>query len=341
MRAGTGTDTFTETLASELQKRELRAEIAWLPLRAEYAPWTVPAPKPPQWATVVHVNTWLHPRFVPTSLPLVATLHHSVHHPDLEPYKGWLRSRYHRFWIRRVERAIMRRADRVVAVSRFAADTGRATLLERPIDVIENGVDTARFCPPPERPSGHPFRLLYVGSWMARKGVDLLAPIMQELGAGFELHFTGGAAARDGGAEAPANMHNIGRLNGKEAVVTAMQGADAFLFPSRGEGLPLSVLEAMACGLPVIAADGPSLVHVVDDGVTGILCPQDDVAAFAGAARKLAFEPALAARMSSGARQRVLSRFSIDRMVDEYRAIYEACIDGTGRRAGTASQPPG
>lgn len=93
VRTGTGTDVFTERLVEGLRKRGIRAEITWLPLRAEYLPWTIAIPKPPKWATLVHVNTWLHHRFLPKSLPVnVATLHHSVHDPKLQPYKGLLRA---------------------------------------------------------------------------------------------------------------------------------------------------------------------------------------------------------------------------------------------------------
>lgn len=326
VRCGTGADVFTETLAGQLKKRGIRTEITWLPHRAEYAPWTVPVPRPPDWANIVHVNTWLHPRFIPRHLAVVATLHHSIHHPALEPYKGWLRSAYHRYWIRRIERSTMQRADGVVAVSRFAADTARRAVLDRAMDVIHNGVDLQQFKPLPKRQSHRPFRLLYVGSWMARKGVDLLAPIMRELGAGFELRYTGGAAPDRHKSQMPANMHDIGRLKGEEAVARAMQDADALLFPSRSEGLPLSVLEAMSCGLPVIATRGSSLTEVVENGLTGILCAQDDVRAFSAAVRRLADQPKLAMVMGQAARTTSQHRFGIDVMVDAYLAAYRSCL---------------
>ena len=81
VRTGTGTDVFTERLVAGLIARGIRAEITWLPLRAEYAPWSVAIPQPPAWATVCHINTWLHPRFIPARLPVVATLHHAIHDP--------------------------------------------------------------------------------------------------------------------------------------------------------------------------------------------------------------------------------------------------------------------
>lgn len=333
VRTGTGTDVSTKRLAAGLRERGLRAEITWLPLRAEYAPWTVPVPKPPAWANLAYVNTWLHSRFLPKDLPIVAGLRHSVHDPVARPYKGAARAAYHRRWIAPNERRVMRRAARVIAVSHFAADTGRKTLVDVPIDVIYNGIDTTLFRPGTrQRQPGKPFRLLYVGSWMARKGVDLLAPIMRELGAGFELHYTGGPAATQDKHLMPANMRDIGRLGGEDAVLGAMQNADALLFPSRSEGFGLVAAEAMACGLPVIATRGSSLTEVIEDGVTGTLCPDGDVPAFAAACRSLARDPQTHDRQSRAGRQRVIDRFGYAGMIDGYIAIYEKLLAGACRQ---------
>ncbi|MGY0652267.1 glycosyltransferase family 4 protein [Luteimonas sp. A537] len=327
VRTGTGTDVFTERLVEGLRNRGIQAEISWLPLRAEYAPWTVAVPRPPAWANVAHLNTWLHPRFIPDRLPVVATLHHSIHDPALRPYKGRLRAAYHRWWIAPIERRVLHRAQRAVAVSQFVADMGRQTLSDVPMVVIHNGINTARFHPGHRaRQPGEPFRLLYVGSWMARKGVDLLAPIMGELDDGFELRYTGGSEAAQDLANMPTNMIDIGRLHGDAAVVAAMQNADALLFPSRSEGLPLVVAEAMACGLPVIASHASCLPEIVADGVSGLLCPCDDVAAFAAAVRRLAGDGDLATAMSAAAPEIAKQRFGFETMVDAYRTLYPVAV---------------
>lgn len=322
VRTGTGTDVFTERLVAGLQARGLRAEITWLPLRAEYAPWTVPVPPLPAWATVCHINTWLHPRFIPEQLPVVATLHHAIHDPALRPYKGWLRAMYHKWWIAPIERRVLHRADRVVAVSRFVADMARRTLCDMPMQVIYNGIDTDLFRPGNrERQPGEPFRLLYVGSWMSRKGVDLLAPIMRELGDGFELHYTGGSAAEKDKAGMPHNMHDIGRLSLPQ-VVEAMQNADAFLFPSRSEGFGLVAAEAMACGLPVFATRSASLIEVLAEGRAGILCPPDDVGAFVAAAKALDLDTQGVGRLKQVARAWVVEQFSYDAMIESHIRLY-------------------
>lgn len=323
LRAGTGADVFTVRLVKGLLQRGFRAEITWLPHRAEYVPWTVPVPAPPEWATVAHVNTWLPPRFLPRNLPVVATIHHSMHHPDVRQYKGFVRAAYHRLRIAPNERRVLRRADRVVAVSHFVAGTTKRYLLDVPMDVIYNGVDTDKFRPGNrQHRSGEPFRLLYVGGWKKLKGVDVLASIMRELGESFELRYTGGAAAAVDKKGMPHNMHDIGRLQGEETVIAAMQDADAFLFPSRSEGLPLVVIEAMACGLPVIAAGGSSLVEVVKDEVTGFLCRQDDAVSFATAARCIAADTLRRQSMANAGRTRAISHFSEKGVIDSYGSVY-------------------
>lgn len=281
VRTNTGTDVFTERLVKGLNECGIRAEIAWLPLRAEYMPWSVAAPPPPKWANIVHINTWLHPRFIPKELPVVATIHHAIHHPDALSYKGWLRAAYHKYWIVPIECSAMRRANTVIAVSQFVADTAKKTLVDVPMQVIYNGIDTEIFKPGNRvHQEGEPFRLLYVGSWMARKGVDLLAPIMRELGDKFELYYTGGAAAEKDKANMPANMIDIGRLHGDVTVAEAMQNADALLFPSRSEGFGLVAAEATACGIPVIAMEGSSVTEIITHGLDGYLCKRDDIYSF-------------------------------------------------------------
>lgn len=324
VRTGTGTDVFTERLAAGLQTHGVRAEIHWLPLRAEYAPWTVPVPTPPDWADVVHVNTWLRTRFVPNTLPVVATIHHCVHAAG--PGKGLLRSVYHRAWIAPNERRVLQLARRAVAVSRFVADATRRTLCDVPMRVIGNGIDTRVFHPVAhQRQHGVPFRLLYVGGWKRLKGVDLLAPILRELGPAFELHYTGIGMTDAERAAMPSNTFDLGRLD-RDGVVAAMQQADAFLFPSRSEGFGMVTAEAMACGLPVIATRGSSLPEVIDDGVTGLLCEQDDVQAFARAARRLAGDASLRVRMAQAAREASVRRFDSETMIDAHLDVYRSCL---------------
>lgn len=327
VRTRTGTDVFTERLAEGLRQRGLRAEVTWLPLRAEYAPWTVQAPKPPAWANVVHVNTWLHTRFIPKQLPVVATIHHAIHHPDARAYKGVARSAYHHWWIAPNERRVLHRAQEVIAVSEYVADTTRRTLSDVSMQVIYNGVNTDTFRPGTrQRQFGEPFKLLFVGSWMARKGVDMLAPILRGLGDGFVLYYTGGPSAERHKSQMPENMVDIGRLPDDAAVVANMQGADALLFPSRSEGHPLVAIEAMACGLPVIGMKGSSVGEAVLEGETGLMCPRGDIIAFITAVRQLAADPAYYAALAETARAYAVEQFSLGTMVDAHIQLFRRVI---------------
>lgn len=324
VRTNTGTDIFTERLVEDLHKQGLKTEITWLPLRAEYLPWSVSIPKPPEWANIVHINTWLHSRFLPKNLPTIATLHHSIHDPALRPYKGWLRAAYHKNWIAPNERRVMKRSAQVTAVSQFVADMAKRTLCDVPMQVIYNGIDTEIYKPDENKiKPNQPFRLLYVGAWRKLKGVDLLAPIMRKLGDDFELHYTGGKAAEKDKPSMPKNMHDIGRLSSGE-VITAMQNADAFLFPTRSEGFGLVAIEAIACGLPVITTKGTCLEEIVTTDVLGTLCNPSDISSFIHACR----ERKTMAEMKESfiLYNYIKSRFSKEKTNNEYLDLYQKKI---------------
>lgn len=324
VRTETGTDIFTKRLVEDLKKEGIRAEINWLPRRTEYAPWTVPITKPPEWANIIHINTWLHSRFLPKNLPVVATLHHSIHDPALRPYKGWMRTIYHRWWMAPNERRVLRRANHVTAVSQFVADMAKQTLCDVPMQVIYNGIDTDTFCPGNRvRQPNEPFRLLYVGSWMSRKGVDLLAPIMRELGDGYELYYTGGPEAEKDKKDMPGNMHDLGRLNQKE-VIKAMQVSDAFLFPSRSEGLPLSAIEAMSCGLPVIGMQKTALEEVIKEGINGYICYYNDHKDFA---KKIKQHFQCNKETFSSATQYAKKKFDQNKTTEEFITAYKKALE--------------
>src|SRR5690606_39712964 len=109
----------------------------------------------------------------------------------------------------------------------------RESLCDVPIDVVYNGVDTSNFTPGVSvRDPAQPFRLLYVGSWIPRKGVDLLPHIMRELGDEFELHYTGGADAELDKARMPKNTLDLGKLD-ERRVAECMRSADALILPTR------------------------------------------------------------------------------------------------------------
>jgi len=326
VRTHTGTDVFTERLVEGLNKQGIKAEITWLPLRAEYLPWTVPIPTPPKWATVVHVNTWLHIRFLPKQLPVIATLHHAIHDPELHPRKDMLRAAYHKYWIAPNERRVMQLANQVTAVSQFVAKMAQQTLCNVPIQVIYNSIDTDKYKPSHyHKKPNEPFQLLYVGAWRNLKGVDLLSPIIGKLGDHFKLQYTGGEAAKKDRIDMPPNTDDLGRLT-HEQVIKAMQNADALLFPSRSEGFGLVVTEAMACGLPVVITNGSALTELINHGVTGLLCEKDNIQDFVETIQYLKRNPEKCIEIGKMAREMAIQRFNTDNMLKEYINIYNKIV---------------
>lgn len=326
IRCGSGADVFTQRLADALNELGSRAEITWLPHRAEYAPWSVPAPKAPAWANVVHVNTWLHPRFIPPHLPVVATMHHVVHTPDFAPYRTRAQALYHTLWIKAIEAAVLRRVNAVTAVSHYTAAQVRAVFGRDDVTVIPNGVDTAVFRPGRGRPPHHPFRLLFVGNWSRRKGTDLLTPIMQALGPDFELCMTSGLRDLRDKTPLPTNIRFLGRIPTTEALVRVYQDADALLFPSRLEGFGLVILEAMACGLVVVATRASAIPELVRDNVTGFLCPLDDSAAFVHAITQISKDLHRTKTIRNAAYADVKTRFTQYAMTQHYIQIYNSIL---------------
>ena len=331
VRAGTGTDTFTLRLATALQQRGIRAEITWLPHRAEFAPWMVETPSPPSWANVIHINSWLPSRFIPRDMPVVATVHSCAHDPALTPYKTTAQSLYHRLWVKHQEAATLCRATIATAVSRYAADQAMRIFYRSDIVTIPNWVDTQRFPPDGRQQPHHPFRLLFAGKPRSLKGADLLPTIMRRLGLGFVLYYTGTAEEfQHLAAPLPENMVALGRLQGDAAMATAYLDCDALLFPTRLEGFGLVALEAQSCARPVIATNCSSLPEVVVAGKTGFLCPMDDIAAFAEAARALSNDPVMWHNMGLAGRAHATTNFSEEAAVNHYIETYGQAISLKG-----------
>jgi glycosyltransferase involved in cell wall biosynthesis len=320
IRAGTGADVYTVRLAEGLRRYGMAAEITWFPLRFEAMPFLLRHATPPAGTDIVFANSWNGCAFKRPGLPLVVTVHHSGFDRATRTVQSLAQRAYHRLVVKPYEMRSLRAADVITSVSRFAADSvQRATGIDG-VRVIHNWVDTARFFPlPAQREPGGLFRLLFVGKLSQGKGADLLGAIMRRLGPEFELSVAGRLNKRHV-FDCPANMHVLGWL-AENDLIEAYRQCDAVLFPSRSEGFGYAALEAMACGKPVIASDATALPEVVTNGVTGMLCPVDDVAAFAGACRALAASPERQCRFGTAGRQRALDAFSEAAALPKYMAL--------------------
>ena len=120
-----------------------------------------------------------------------------------------------------------------------------------------------------------------------------------------------------------AGVRELAWFAGERADIPAfLRGLDCFVLPSLAEGISNTILEAMACGLPVVATRVGGNGELVEDGVTGRLVSAADTGAAARAIIAYFNEPAMARRHGKAGRQRVEQRYSLECMVDNYHRLY-------------------
>ncbi|WP_029420349.1 N-acetyl-alpha-D-glucosaminyl L-malate synthase BshA [Alicyclobacillus macrosporangiidus] len=231
-------------------------------------------------------------------------------------------------------------SDAVTAVSRsLAAQTEARFGLERPIHCIHNFVDPHVFRPaelPDLRralaPNGEPI-LLHVSNFRPVKRVaDVLrvfARVRTKVAARLVLVGEGPDAWEVRQlTETLGIAPHVVFLGKQDDVVPLYQVADLFLLPSQQESFGLAALEAMACGVPVIASDAGGIPEVVRDGETGFLRPVGDVEGMAQAAVRVLSDDALHQRLSRQAVARARSAFSMADKVAEYERLYQSLCEG-------------
>jgi L-malate glycosyltransferase len=242
-----------------------------------------------------------------------------------------------------ITRFSLQQSDGVTAVSGYLArETQERFCTECPAEVIHNFVDLERFHPSKfdaarraryacadealfghlsnfrwvKRPQDvvrafhrivqhHPARLLMIGDGPDRETVERLA---DELGVGDRVSF----------------------LGSEQAIEDLLPLLDFFLLPSEQESFGLAALEAMACGVPVIATCVGGLPELVEDGVSGYLLPLRDVEGMSARAVAALADPALKARLAAGARARA-EQFDRERTVDRYEAYYRKVLEGAAK----------
>lgn len=121
-------------------------------------------------------------------------------------------------------------------------------------------------------------------------------------------------------------------LGTRTDVPERLAGAQIFVLCSRREGFPISVLEAMRAGLPVVSTDVGGIAEAVQSGVTGTLVPRNDADALRRAVRDLLVDPSLRARWGAAGRRRYETLFTFERHVQRTWAVYVAAM---ARRAST------
>lgn len=246
--------------------------------------------------------------------------------PGFRPYDFWL---YHKIavpWLH----LIWRNAAAVVANSRGLYDLARAFDSHVAISIIPNGVDVQEFRSTAREWS--PPRLLSVGRVVYQKGYDVAIRALRGLGdLPWEWKIVG-----DGPYLQPLKrMIRESGLDGRvrflgwetaDDVKQQYAQANLFLHPSRHEGMPNAVLEAMASELPVIATRIAGNEELVLDRETGLLATVDDVESLRDSLKELLTGPERREAMGRAARRRVAEFFGWERVAEQYQAVLGEAI---------------
>ena len=204
------------------------------------------------------------------------------------------------------------------------------------IEVIPNFVDTERFTPLPDASRSGAPRAVHVSNFRPVKRVPWLieafAAATKDTDA--ELVLVGDGPTQ---SEACATARRVGLgnrarfLGERDALPELLAPADVFLLASSEESFGLSALEALSCGVPVVATAVGGVPEVVLDGVTGLLSPADDQALYSKRVRELLFDRERSRSMGRAARADVLARFSRDPIVDLYERLYRRVLESAPR----------
>jgi glycosyltransferase involved in cell wall biosynthesis len=200
---------------------------------------------------------------------------------------------------------------------------------DRIVLIPGSGVDVDRFRPLPE-PAG-PVTLGFVGRLLDDKGIRVLVAahrLLRRKGLSVELLIAGTPDPANPASVSTAEAAAWGRepgitwLGHVDDIAAVWARAHIAVLPSRREGLPKSLLEAAACGRPMVATDVPGCREVAIADETGLLVPTDDTAALAAAIERLAQDAALRARFGRAARALAEARFSETAIGRAISALY-------------------
>lgn len=248
----------------------------------------------------------------------------------------------------RIEQAAGRLPASVINVCRYEERVAleRGVGVARRHFVVHNGVPDV---PDDLRadPRRQPPRLVVVARFERQKDhITLLRGLPSLHTREWQLDLVGDGPTRSAceRAVASAGLSDRVRFLGEvHDVATRLAGAQVLILPSRWEAMPLTLLEAMRAGLPVVATDVGGVGEAVVDGVTGLLVPRGEVMTLAAALARLVDDPELRVRLGAAGRARYEARFSLPAMVAETTRVYRTTLlrHALGRPRTAPVQDPG
>lgn len=278
--------------------------------------------------------------------PFVVTLHNARPY-GIAPHYTVLGGLYDQF----VGKRILNSADKIISVSYWSAtDVAKYKIPRDKFVVIHNGIDTTHFKPRKTRAFADKLgvkgpMLLFVGRIIRQKGLDFLVramPLVLAKNPDARLVIVG----RGNKLEQVKRL--VKRLGLETQVIfpgfvsedelkDALCGCDVFVLPSLWEVLPISILEAMACGRSVVCTNAGGNAELVRDGFNGFVVPKRDPKSLANAINKIVADPILQRRMGENSRKRAVEEFDwpiiAAKTIDAYqKVIAEHAASRPGRK---------
>jgi glycosyltransferase involved in cell wall biosynthesis len=205
---------------------------------------------------------------------------------------------------------------------------------ERIALIAGSGVDVEALTPQPE-PAG-PITIAFVGRLVESKGIRTLVAAHESLaarGRDIRLLIAGlpdpanRTSISPQEVEAWSRRPNVSHLGFVDDIGALWRRAHVAVLPSHREGMPLSLLEAAACGRPLIATDVPGCRDIARPGINALLVPRDDIQALADAIERLATDSALRRKFGQASRELVEREFSSARIGRDVVSLYRHLLD--------------
>lgn len=223
-----------------------------------------------------------------------------------------------------------KRAACVITVSEANRDflVERHGLPAEKVKVVHNGIRVEDFAGRPALPAAGTTRLLTVARLHPVKGLDVMLhslATLRDLDWQWTVVGDGGECDALAALSKQLGVADRVRLAGARAhheLPAVYRDADVFVLPSRSEGLPVVLMEAMASGLPIVATTVGGVGEIVAEGASGHLVAPDDPAALASALRQVMSDPAQAMRMGEANRAKALQAFSIRQQAQALLALW-------------------
>jgi len=272
---------------------------------------------------LIHAHYGFHSALVPAIVkrrPLLTTFHGSD--ALIEPLRNRLYSRLQKF--------VVSRSDHIIAVSNEVRNVLVSQLQAEPtkISVISCGVDTSIFSHLDKIDSRKKLKIdegekvvLFVGQLRYGKGVDIISECARRMpDVTFLLIGTGPLRTNTKNCRSVGTCPNI-------QIPTWINAADVLVLPSRSEGTPVVLIEALSCGIPVVASNIGGIPDIIKDGETGYLVQLEDVDMFEKRLRELLENPEKRRQMGQKGRKDMVENYDSRKIAERIKLVYDKVLN--------------